>query len=58
MVKAAKMIGYLEHTHQKVEAIVNAARQGNADVARIEAMNQGKDGRRALWIGIVVMLIY
>lgn len=32
----------------------------NAGVARIEAMKvvQGKNGRWALWIGIIVMLIY
>lgn len=34
--KAAKMIGYLERTHEKVDALVHAARQNSVDPARVQ----------------------
>ncbi|KAJ3550103.1 hypothetical protein NM688_g5109 [Phlebia brevispora] len=34
--KAAKMIGYLERTHEKVDALVHTARQNNVDPARVQ----------------------
>ena len=36
--KAAKMIGYLEKTHEKVNAIVYAASQEGVDAARVKTV--------------------
>lgn len=39
--KAAKMAGYLGKTHEKVEALVSAARQEGADYARVQVVSIG-----------------
>ncbi|KAF7792342.1 hypothetical protein EIP86_003378 [Pleurotus ostreatoroseus] len=37
--KAAKMIGYLERTHEKVDALVHTARQNGVDPARVQTVS-------------------
>ena len=39
--KAAKMVGYLSKTHEKVDALVGSAKQQGADPARVKVVSHG-----------------
>ena len=37
--KAAKMVGYLERTHEKVDALVGAAKQNGVEPSRVQMVS-------------------